>query len=176
MAVSKRTKKRVQKKVAKAIFGKSLALVMLLVVLLGLIGACSYQYIDSFKDFVDGLGIISTKTPATPPIDPNGDEMAVHFIDVGQGDSTLFQTPQGSVLVDCGEPDYGDDVVAYLNSQGVIELEYFIITHPDSDHMGCAAYVLENIKVNVIEFLIYFLQLVLLIILSDKCLNNWNSN
>ncbi len=89
----------------------------------------------------------NNETPANPPIDPNGVEMAIHFIDVGQGDSTLFQTPQGSVLVDCGEKEYGDDVVAYLKAQGVKELEYFIITHPDSDHMGCAAYVLENIKV-----------------------------
>lgn len=89
----------------------------------------------------------NNETPANPPIDPNGVEMAIHFIDVGQGDSTLFQTPQGSVLVDCGEKEYGDDVVAYLNAQGITELEYFIITHPDSDHMGCAAYVLENIKV-----------------------------
>ncbi len=147
MAVSKAKKRKVQKKVAKAIFGKSLALIMLLIALFSLIGVALYQYNAPFKDFVDGLGIFSTQAPAIPPIDPNGDEMAVHFIDVGQGDSTLFQTPQGSVLVDCGEKEYGEDVVAYLNAQGVYELEYFIITHPDSDHMGCASYVLENITV-----------------------------
>lgn len=148
MAVSKAKKKKLQKKAAKAIFGKSLALVMLLVVLFGLIGVALYQYNEPFKDFVDGLGIFSTKAPAIPPINPNGDEMAVHFIDVGQGDATLFQTPQGSVLVDCGEPDDGKKIIEYLNAQGVEELEYFIITHPHDDHMGCAAYVLQNIKVN----------------------------
>ena len=147
MAVSKAKKKKVQKKVAKAIFGKSLALVMLILVFLGLLFTGLYQYNDGFKNFVDDLGIFSTTAPTVPPIDPNGDEMAVHFIDVGQGDSTLFQTPQGSVLVDCGEKEYGDDVVAYLTAQGVTELEYFIITHPDSDHMGCAAYVLEHVEV-----------------------------
>lgn len=149
MAQSRKRKmsKRTKKKIARAIFGKSLALVMLLAVLLGLVGACLYKYSEPFKGFVDDLGILSTKAPAIPPIDPEGDEMAVHFIDVGQGDSTLFQTPQGSVLIDCGEKEYGDDVVSYLEAQGVTELEYFIITHPDSDHMGCAAYVLENINV-----------------------------
>jgi competence protein ComEC len=68
-------------------------------------------------------------------------------LDVGQGDSTLFQTPQGSILVDCGENDFQEDVVNYLHAQGIYELEYFIITHPDSDHMGGAPYILENIKV-----------------------------
>lgn len=147
MAVSKSKKKKLQKKAAKAIFGKSLALVMLLVVLFGLICACLYEYCEPFKNFVDELGIFSTKSPGLPPIDPNGDEMAVHFIDVGQGDCTLFQTPKGSVLVDCGETDYGYDIIAYLQAQGVEELEYFIITHPHDDHMGSAAYILENIDV-----------------------------
>ncbi len=147
MAVSKAKKKKVQKKVAKAIFGQWFALIMLLLVLFGLIGVCAYEYSEPFRQWVDELGIFSTQAPAIPPIDPDGDEMAVHFIDVGQGDATLFQTSKGSVLVDCGEKEYGDDVVAYLKAQGVTELEYFIITHPDSDHMGCASYVLENITV-----------------------------
>ena len=155
MATSKGTKKkapkkiskRTKKKIAKKVFGKSLGIIMLVVLLLGLVCACLYKYSEPFRDFVSDFGIITTKAPTVPPIDPNGDEMAVHFIDVGQGDSTLFQTPQGSVLVDCGEKEYGDVVVEYLRAQGVDELEYFIITHPDSDHMGCAAYVLENIKV-----------------------------
>lgn len=149
MAVSNSRKKKVQKKVAKSVFGKSLAIIMMIIALLAIVGGCAYENNEEFRTFVDELGIFSTKSPATPPIDPNGDEMAIHFIDVGQGDSTLFQTPQGSVLVDCGEKEYGEDVVAYLKAQGIEELEYFIITHPDSDHMGCAAYILENIDVNV---------------------------
>lgn len=109
---------------------------LLLILILIAIVAAIFGYLNA-----------NNETPTTPPIDPNGVEMAIHFIDVGQGDCTLFQTPQGSVLVDCGEKEYGDDVVAYLKAQGIKELEYFIITHPDSDHMGCAAHVLENIKV-----------------------------
>ena len=148
MAVSKSRRKKMQKKVAKAIFGKALPIVLLLLALLFVGGKYLYDNNASFSAFVDGLGIFSTKAPAVPPIDPNGDEMAVHFIDVGQGDCTLFQTPKGSVLVDCSEKKYGDDIIAYLEAQGVEELEYFIITHPDDDHMGAAAYILENIKVN----------------------------
>ena len=147
MAWTHAQKKKAKKKLLKSIFGKALPILVLLVALLAV--GCNYLYDNNepFREFVDGLGIFSTQAPAIPPIDPDGTEMAVHFIDVGQGDSTLFQTPQGSILIDCGESEYGDDVVAYLNAQGVTELEYFIITHPDYDHMGCAAYVLENITV-----------------------------
>ena len=163
---TKKSKAKRKKKLMKSIFGASLPLIMILLLLLGLggtflydsseqfhdfieefNGTAFYKGFEQFRDLVDNLEIFPAQPSTKPFIDPEGDEMALHFIDVGQGDSTLLQTPKGSVLIDCGEKDYGDDVVEYLNGQGVYELEYFIITHPDSDHMGCAAYVLENIKV-----------------------------
>ncbi len=149
---TKKSKKRQQKKVMKAIFGKSLPLVMILLLLLGVAFGLLYNQSEFVRDFVDGLGIFSTTeaTNPTPFIDPNGEEMAVHFIDVGQGDSALIQTTSGSVLIDCSESEYGDDIVAYLSSQGVTELEYLIITHPDSDHMGAAAYILQNMAVKAV--------------------------
>lgn len=145
---TKASKNRRRKKILKAIFGKSLPLVIIIFLLLGVLGSFAYKNVEPFRDFVDSLGILPTTTAPRPTIDPNGTTMAVHFIDVGQGDCTLFETPDGCVLVDCGESEYGEEVVAYLTSLGIDELEYFIITHPDSDHMGCAAYILRNIKVN----------------------------
>ena len=148
---TKKYKAKQRKKIMRAIFGKSLPLVMLLLILLGMGGGFLYNSNEAFRDFIDDfasdLGIFTVESQKNTFIDPEGDEMALHFIDVGQGDCALLQTPQGSVLIDCGEKEYGDDVVAYLDSQGIGELEYFIITHPDSDHMGSAAYVLENVKV-----------------------------
>ena len=137
MATRKRKKKSNQ----------ALPIILAIIALLSVLLGCLYEYSEPFRDFVNDLGIFSTQAPAIPPIDPEGNEMAVHFIDVGQGDATLFQTTNGSVLVDCSESQYGDDIVAYLRAQGVTELEYFIITHPDEDHMGAAAYILQNIEV-----------------------------
>ena len=137
MATRKRKKKSNQ----------ALPIILAIIALLSVLLGCLYEYSEPFRDFVNDLGIFSTQAPAIPPIDPEGNEMAVHFIDVGQGDATLFQTTNGSVLVDCSESQYGDDIVAYLRAQGVTVLEYFIITHPDEDHMGAAAYILQNIEV-----------------------------
>ena len=139
--------KKKQKGLLGAIFGKSLALVMAFFVLLGVLFGILYDRVEPLRDIFDQLGIFSTAEPKDPPISPNGEELFLHYIDVGQGDSTLLQSASGSVLIDCGEKEYGDDVVKYLDSLGIDELEYFIITHPDSDHMGCASYILENVDV-----------------------------
>ena len=80
---------------------------------------------------------------------PEG-SMYVHFMDVGQGDSTLFMTEDGAVLVDASIADAGPTVVEYLKKQGVSTIKYFILTHPDSDHIGGAldvlnAFTVENV-------------------------------
>ena len=147
----KQAKKRASKKkksLLSAIFGKSLPFVIILVLLFYIGGGHLYETSEPFRDFIDEFGIFTFEQSQDRYIDPEGNEMALHFIDVGQGDCTLLQTNSGSVLIDCGEKEYGDDVVAYLEALEIDELEYFIITHPDSDHMGCAYYILENIKVN----------------------------
>ena len=64
-------------------------------------------------------------------------ELKVHFLDVGQGDSTLIQTPDGiNVLVDGGQKGSGAKVVAFLKAKGVKKLDYVVATHPDADHIG----------------------------------------
>jgi len=63
-------------------------------------------------------------------------ELQVHFIDVGQGDSTLILCGNDSMLIDAGDNSKGTAVQLYLQKQGVEELTYLIGTHPDSDHIG----------------------------------------
>lgn len=63
--------------------------------------------------------------------------LSVHFIDVGQADSILVLLPNGEdMLIDAGQNGDGDDVTAYLEKQGVIDIEYAIGTHPHADHIG----------------------------------------
>ncbi|MEN6413299.1 MAG: DNA internalization-related competence protein ComEC/Rec2 [Veillonellales bacterium] len=82
--------------------------------------------------------------------------VAVHFIDVGQGDATLITTPHGrSVLVDTGgslgestDFDVGARVVVpYLKHYGVRQVDYLVLTHGHQDHAGGAASVVAAIPV-----------------------------
>ncbi|QZT32516.1 MBL fold metallo-hydrolase [Caldalkalibacillus thermarum TA2.A1] len=72
--------------------------------------------------------------------------MAAHFIDVGQGDATLLEGPDFTVLIDAGRHDR-NDVVPYLKSVGVERLDLVIGTHPHADHIGQMDWVLEAFPV-----------------------------
>lgn len=77
-----------------------------------------------------------------------GDEMRVHFINVGQGDSILIEAPNKKfMLIDGGMKGEGKNVVAYLREQGVEQLEYVVATHPDADHIGGLIAVLNSISI-----------------------------
>lgn len=69
-----------------------------------------------------------------------------HFINVGQGDSTLITSGNQAVVIDTGSASEADYVSEYINRY-TSEVEYMILTHPHEDHMGCAAEVLRNVEV-----------------------------
>ncbi|WP_339212877.1 excalibur calcium-binding domain-containing protein [Solibacillus sp. FSL W8-0372] len=75
-------------------------------------------------------------------------QLEVHFIDVGQGDSILIQTPKGeNILVDGGPRKAGKGLVDYLKKLGIKKLDYVVATHPDADHIGGLVSVLNSISV-----------------------------
>lgn len=77
-------------------------------------------------------------------------EVYVHFIDVGQGSSTLIQQGESGILVDSGLSEYGDTVSDFIKSCGVKKLEYVIATHPHDDHIGSLPQVMEDFTVGEI--------------------------
>ena len=76
-----------------------------------------------------------------------GTDLRVHFIDVGQGDSTLVEKDGHFMLIDAGERDQGEVVASYLEKQGVKKLDYVIGTHPHSDHIGGLETVIRKFEV-----------------------------
>ena len=78
--------------------------------------------------------------------------LEVHFIDVGQGDCTLITCDGEAMLIDAGNNDKGTTVQAYLQGQGIEELEYVIGTHPDADHIGGMDVVLYKFDVLTVLF------------------------
>lgn len=74
-------------------------------------------------------------------------ELQVHYIDVGQADATLFQFGNHNILFDAGDWR-GNEVVNYLHSQGVPKLDLVIGSHPDADHIGQLADVINTFEVS----------------------------
>lgn len=87
-----------------------------------------------------------TPTPTVAQsLDVSG-TLTAHFIDVGQGDATLLQGPDFTILIDAGRHDR-NDVVPYLRSVGVQSLDLIIGTHPHADHIGQFAQVFDAFPV-----------------------------
>ena len=83
--------------------------------------------------------IVTSKggTVPTPEPEPEKEDLVVHFIDVGQGDSILIQSPAGKViLVDAGTRSAGEKVVSYLKKAGISSIDIFVATHAHEDHIG----------------------------------------
>ena len=74
------------------------------------------------------------------------DQLEVHFIDVGQGDSIFIRTPDGTTALIDGGPTSGN-VLGYLKSQGVTRLDMVIISHPHQDHIGGLVAVLNTLTI-----------------------------
>ena len=112
------------------------------------------NYVADTKSFTTTKVAMST-TSATSAVNdkviknnktvPASTNLSVHYIDVGQGDSTLIRYKNYSILIDAGKKEYGDTVVSYLEQQGTEKLDLIIATHPDADHIGGMQTVLERV-------------------------------
>jgi len=91
------------------------------------------------------LALARPSAQAAKPLD-------VYFIDVEGGQATLFVTPSGeSMLIDTGFPGFEDRdlnrVLATIKQAGLARLDYLLVTHYHTDHVGNAAAIAERIPV-----------------------------
>lgn len=94
--------------------------------------------------------IVVTMLVVTIKIMP--DNLKIYFVDVGQGDCTLVVTPQNkNILIDGGGSknyDVGKNILLpYLLDRKITKIDYLIITHFDTDHVGGILTILKEIKV-----------------------------
>ena len=71
----------------------------------------------------------------------------VSYLDVGQADCELINCGGKAVLIDSGYIDAYDKVAAYLNALDIKKIDYFILTHAHSDHIGSAAKIIQNFEI-----------------------------
>jgi competence protein ComEC len=82
--------------------------------------------------------------------------LEITFINVGQGDATLFQVPGGiSVLVDSGGSasgssfDVGENIIMpFLLYNGIMSIDMAIVSHYHNDHAEGFLYIMDNMHVS----------------------------
>lgn len=77
-------------------------------------------------------------------------KLNVFYLNVGQADSTLMIMGEDVMLIDAGDESDGKNIVNFLKSQNITEIDYLIETHSDDDHSGGIENIIHNLKVNQI--------------------------
>jgi competence protein ComEC len=81
-------------------------------------------------------------------------KLRVTFLDIGQGDATFIELPDGrDLLVDAGPKSASGDagerfIEPFLTRQGIGLLDKIVLSHPHSDHLGGIPYLLRHIRVS----------------------------
>lgn len=72
------------------------------------------------------------------------------FIDVGSADACYIKCGDKNILIDGGESLTSDKLCAYLRRNGCTHLDAVIASHPDSDHIGGIASVIDEFGADVV--------------------------
>lgn len=84
-------------------------------------------------------------------VQPEENELAAYFLDVGQGDSTLVRIPTDDepyhMLIDTGELEYADGLTETLQTLGVERIDALVCSHQHTDHMGCMARIVQRFEI-----------------------------
>lgn len=82
--------------------------------------------------------------------------LKIYFIDVGQGDCTIIKTPKKhTIIIDGGGGEEKSKnqkianqiVIPFLLNHSIYKIDYMIISHFDSDHVGGLLIILEKMSV-----------------------------
>jgi len=107
--------------------------------------------VDRLKAAVLGILLLGIGVLLIPQGTSLSPYLAVHFLDVGQGDAVLIQTPDGyDVLIDGGK---SSAVLQQLTAEQAWfdrSLDIVIATHPDMDHVGGLVDVLQRYEVDML--------------------------
>lgn len=97
-------------------------------------------------DNVDNSSTISTSST-----DVNGN-LVIDYIDVGQGDSILIRQGEHVMLIDGGTSECKDDLLNFLKSEEIQNIDYIVGTHPHEDHIGSLDDVVNEFDFDTILF------------------------
>lgn len=78
----------------------------------------------------------------------SGNNIVVHFLDVGQGDSEFIELPNGEcMLIDSGTAEYSQTVIESIEEYGYTSVDYVVATHPHADHIGGMSEIIESFDI-----------------------------
>lgn len=126
---------------------KVIALKLILIVLIGVILGASCFFSAKIETAL-GIGYKESKTYYSDTAEMIDDDLTIHYIDVGQGDCTFICLPDGTtMMIDASLSNKAGHIIDYVKALGVSQIDYFILTHSDSDHCGGSKKVFDAFEI-----------------------------
>lgn len=105
---------------------------------------CAVLFVWAFM-----FGRLSATYPAAAA-QPSAQTMYVHFLDVGQADSTLVVNGDKVILIDVGNAADYPYIDRYLSELRIDKIDMLVLTHPHEDHIGSGADIVKNYEIGEI--------------------------
>ena len=83
------------------------------------------------------------------------DDRFIVFLDVNEGDASILKVKNNVYLFDTGGGeinDYSDNIIRYLHSLGVSNINKLFLTHGDLDHLGSSFNLIKRIDIKNVYF------------------------
>lgn len=97
---------------------------------------------------VQHTSVQSSPTPVLQSTNRDSDSVLVTFLDVGQGDASFIDFPNGEqMLVDCAQDSRILSALGRVMKFYDNEIDYLVVSHPDLDHYGGCEDVLRRFDV-----------------------------
>ncbi len=150
-ATNRGVRVKVGKSRAKTIkYTSTLFIAIAVVVLVVVLAVLVFRF--GFPDYWNKF--IALFNPPSVEGNPDGD-LAVHFLDVGQGDCIIIELPDGkNAIIDAGgdaknttNEKCEDRIISNINELKIKTFDYMILTHTDADHVDYMDTVLEEYDV-----------------------------
>ena len=121
--------------------------IILGIILLIIIILCSI-FIENFN--IDNTNNSVKENNLYSNLNIDKSKLNIFYLNVGQADSTLIIMGEDVILIDAGDKSDGKNIVNFLKSQNIDEIDYLIETHSDDDHSGGIERILHDLNVKQI--------------------------
>ena len=96
------------------------------------------------------LLLCGCSTAPAQPATGAPETLTVTILSVGAADCIVLQAGQQAAMIDAGHNGDAEDILAFLDEQGIEKLDFLLLTHLDKDHIGGADIVMENMPIGVV--------------------------
>lgn len=106
-----------------------------------------------FLKIIGVVAIFALLIGSLSRIQPDGDVQPLNVFFAGvndDADCTILLNRNRCVIIDTGEEQDVDHILAMLRELAVTKIDCMILTHPDKDHVGGASAILDEMKVDLV--------------------------